>query len=189
MLEGLEAMGNNISLSKSVIMGSTAGVRNILVNILSSAGWNLRQAQVCKDLGAGTSMALRRSATTRKERMQKASRRATHVSNMSKHNKQSRRLVRIGVLPQAAYGISNQSLTYKQRKALRNICLRASGVSIRSWCLTTAVRLLWNEDADPMVQQPLQLMRKWRTLLHQRPFFQEAAGTGLGEDSAEQVGQ
>ena len=49
-LEGFETLSNTFPLSKSLAMGSTAGVRKILGNILSSAGWNLRQAHVCKDL-------------------------------------------------------------------------------------------------------------------------------------------
>ena len=81
--------------------------------------------------------------------MKSAAARAGKIKQLSKTNVASRRLARTGYLPQAAYAMSNQSLTYKQRKGLRNGCLRACGVSIRSWCLATAIRLMWNEERDP----------------------------------------
>ena len=82
MLEGLEAMGNKVSRTKTFILGSTAEARLILHNMMSSAGWDLQGVVASKDLGADTSMALRRTAKTRSARMKSASARAAMIRQL-----------------------------------------------------------------------------------------------------------
>ena len=123
----------------------------MLKQMLRSGGFEIASNWFGKDLGVDSTMALRRAGSTRRNRMQKANRRAQKVRGIVRDNKTGRKLVRTGVLPVASYGVTVAGLSSKQRKALRNTCLTAAGVATRSWCTTTAVRMLWSESADPVV--------------------------------------
>ena len=97
--------------------------------------------------------------------------------------------MKTGYLPQASYAVSNQSLTLKQRKGLRNGCLRACGVGTRSWCLATAIRLMWNEEGDPLVQQPAQVWKKWQQLLRTSPPLRSLLAQAWAKPKLKQLGK
>ena len=61
LLPGLSAMKCKVSAHKSVVLGSTAGVRKILRNKLVSLGLPMQAVLAHKDLGVDTTMALRRA--------------------------------------------------------------------------------------------------------------------------------
>ena len=88
-------------------------------------------------------------------RMLNVSRSAKQVSLLSKHTKQTRKLVITGVRSKF-YGFAAMGASPTTCKKMRAKLCNAAGIRKAAGCATTALSLAGMQDSDPMVAYPLE---------------------------------
>ncbi len=115
--------------------------------------------RTAKNLGLDAHVG-RRATQVQQERIKKAQQRAVSIKELVKVQKEAKSLARTGFKPQATWGLEAQGLAPTVLRRLRAQVAGMSGCKHPGGCATTAIRLSYDEDADPFIHGRLQLLRE-----------------------------
>jgi hypothetical protein len=171
LVTGLKGLGFKVA-AKSTILAHPVKVGHDIVRALAAKGVTLRADSCGKDLGVDAHVGRRRTGVL-KGRMTKAGKRARAIAQLVRVDRGSRVLAKTGFKPQAVWGLEAQGLAPSTLQRLRALVAGMSGCKQPGGCATTAIRLAYDEQADPYHYGRTQLLTEW---IHLHSGLQEQRG-------------
>ncbi len=159
LVAGLKGLGFKVA-AKCTILAHPPQVGQEIVTALEKKGIILQTARSGKDLGVDAHVG-RRSTKALKGRMTKAGKRARAIAQLVRVDRATKVLAKTGFKPQAVWGLEAQGLAPSTLKRLRAQVAGMSGCKHPGGCSTTAIRLAYDETADPHHYGRTQLLREW----------------------------
>ncbi len=146
---------------KSVLVPASSRVVREIVSGLRSEGIKIRAANTGDDVGVATTGGTRRCAATLNARIKRARARAQRVGYLCTKVKSAAKLGRTGVQPMQQYGHQACGASRRQVDAMRRNLKMASHMGPTRGCLSTTIRWIHGEGADPLVTMRLEQFEAW----------------------------
>ena len=150
MIADLKGLRAKVS-KKNVILSRRKHQDARLQKHYANKGVHTSVKNVAKYLGLGTTLGVRRTLITIKERINRAKPRNRNVSWMNKINKKAR----------ATYGMEGVGYSPDVVRALRTMAADSMGCSKRGRCPITAIAVAKNMEWDPYGRGPGMVMKQW----------------------------
>ena len=109
-----------ISETKTVIMGSTYGIRKEMKRRLQNSGWDLPTVTQAKDLGTDSTMGVARRTRVLNSRVKKARSRAVKIAGLTRQNKKAQRIVRPSVGATQSWGVTTMTASTANLRSFRS---------------------------------------------------------------------
>lgn len=150
---------------KSKVLASSLKLASSITDRLAVAGVHFEVARTGRDLGVDTTFGRRRTVPIARGRRQKATFRVSRMAKLLKVTRKARKLYPAGAQAQALWGGQIGGIAPTTLRKLRTDAARATGILTRGLCTTTAIRLCFGAEQDPLIKARAQLLGNWAKMM------------------------